>query len=109
MRTSTMVLLTGLVLLVALFGWGALGALALGILVVLLLAGLAIAGSLWMLKRRMRRAMEEVAARFAASQPPPSPGRPDSITVEAREVRRPRDGADDPDDLAGAAGTQRQG
>lgn len=117
MRTGTILLLLGAVLLFAFFGWKAFGVLALSVLAFLLLALLIVAWALWRVKVRVRRTMESVARdlearlRAAGARPPSDPNAPnapdvpfgggsrrDAIDVEGR-VRKPRDGADDPDQL----------
>lgn len=100
MRPGTILILLGLILLFAYFGWAAFGILTVSILVFLALAVVAVAVGLWVIKRRMRRRMEElghVMEQHLRRQAGHQGGRDDAIDVEAT-VRRPRDGADEPDE-----------
>ena len=110
MRPGTILVLLGVILLFAVFGWQVFGWIALSILGFLLLAALIVVWALWRVKVRVQRTMETVARdlesrlRASGSQPPNDPSGPfagsrkDAIDVEGR-VRKPRDGADDPDQL----------
>lgn len=113
MRPGTILVLLGAIVLFAAFGWQVFGWIALSILGFLLLAALILAWALWRVKVRVRRTMESVARdlearlRAAGARPPNDPNdpsgrgggsRPGAIDVEGR-VRKPRDGADDPDQL----------
>lgn len=101
MRTGTILVLLGLILLFAYFGWQAFGILAATFLIVLLLAVGAVFVGLWVIKRRMRRKLQELGhvveqhlrARAGEGR---EARRGDAIDVEAT-VRRPRDGADEPE------------
>lgn len=102
MRAVTILVLLGLIVLFAFFGWRAFGIVALTFLLVLVLALGTVAAGLWVIKRRMRRKLEELrqvlataSARTASVATPPE--RDDVIDVEG-QVRKPRDGADKPDD-----------
>lgn len=105
MRPGTALVLLGLVLLVAYFGWAFVGAVFLSIVIFLILGAAAVVVGLWVIQRRMRtklqelgKAMErEMGAAFAQAQQ--QKARDEAIDVEARVVRKPRDGADDPDAL----------
>lgn len=104
MRTGTIVVLLGLILLFAVFGWQVFGWIALSVLVFVILAVGILLLALWRLKVRVRRKMQEVARELeaklraaGATIPPDHDGTPhDSIDAEYK-VRKPRDGADDPD------------
>lgn len=107
MRRGTILVLLGLILLFAYFGWAAFGILALTVLVVVAVAIGAVAFALWRIKRTMRRNLERLTqvlvddARARPGDRGPAETqarRADAIDVEGR-VRRPRDGADDPDAL----------
>ena len=100
MRTGTILALLALVLLVAAFGLRVFGwLLAFGLLVVVLAFG-ALAAAFWAIKRRMRRNLERLARAMAdersGPEPPGAPARRDAIDVEP--VRKPRDGADAPEE-----------
>jgi membrane protein implicated in regulation of membrane protease activity len=100
MRPGTILVLLGLILLFAYFGWAAFGILALSILLFLVLAVGAVAVGLWVIKRRMRRRLEElghVMEQHLRQQAGRQGARDDAIDVEAT-VRRPRDGADEPEE-----------
>ena len=100
MRPGTILVLLGLILLFAYFGWKAFGILAISFLVFLLLALGAVVVGLWVIKRRMRRKLEElgyaVEQRLRAQAGRDDARRGDAIDVEAT-VRKPRDGADEPE------------
>lgn len=106
MRAGTIVALLAAILLFAAFGWRLFQALALTFLVVLLLALAAVTVGIWVIKRRMERRMQELAAavgeqlraRRDLGDDAGAGPRPGSIDAEGRVVRRPRDGADAPED-----------
>ena len=106
MRTGPILVLLGLILMFAFFGWQLFKWAAISILLFLVLGIGLLVFALWRLKVRVRRKMQEVArdleARLraaGATVPPDHQGTPkDAIDVEGR-VRKPRDGADDPDAL----------
>lgn len=105
MRVGTLLVLLGFVLLVAFFGWQVLGWIALSILVFVLLSIAIVAGAIWYIKRRIERKVAEVAKALAGERggdtaPFRRSGPGDVIDVEGT-VRKPRDGADDPDSLDG--------
>ena len=109
MRPGTALVLLGLVLMVAFFGWRAFGYLVLfGLLLVVVAVG-AVALALYRIKRRLEQTVQEAARQFQqaaqargappdASAGPSAAARRDAIDVDA-VVRKPRDGADDPDNL----------
>lgn len=102
MRVGTLLVLLGLILMSFFFGWQAFGDIALFVLLLLAAALSLLAWSLYRIRRRMEQSVELAARMFgqAAGAPPGrQPGPADAIDVKGR-VRRPRDGADDPDDLA---------
>lgn len=103
MRTGTILALLALILLFAAFGWRAFGILALTALAFVLLAVGAVAVGLWAIKRRMRRKLEElgVAVEQHLRSQAEAGRREDAIDAEAT-VRRPRDGADDPERMGDA-------
>lgn len=107
MRRSGMVLLLAVILLFALFGWRVLGAVFLSLLLFLLLAVGAVFAGLWYIRRRMERKVLELAKAMEsqlerAARAPWTPPE-DAIDVEGKvqgpRRRKPRDGADDPDQL----------
>ena len=111
MRPGTILVLLGLVLLFTYFGWQAFGIIVLSVLGFLLLAALIVAWGLWRLKVRVKQTMETMAKDFdarlraagvpldrTASDAAQDPARRDAIDVQGT-VRKPRDGADDPDSL----------
>ncbi|MEA3165397.1 MAG: hypothetical protein QOJ26_249 [Thermoplasmata archaeon] len=100
MRPSTIVVLLGLIVLFAFFGIQVFGWILAFVLATLLLAIAAVAVGLWYVKRRMRRKLEElgVAMERHLRDRSAEAGRSDAIDVEG-EVRKPRDGADEPDQL----------
>ena len=106
MRPGTLLVLLALMLLFAFFGWQVFGWIALSLLLFVLLGVGFLALALWRLKVRVRRKMEEVARDLeaklraaGATVPPDHEGTPrDSIDAQYT-VRKPRDGADDPDPL----------
>src|SRR5687767_4844475 len=101
MRAGTILVLLALILLFAAFGWRAFGVLALTALAFVLLAVAAVAVGLWAIKRRMRRRLEglgvaverHLRSQAAAGGPAAREG---AIDAEAT-VRKPRDGADEPE------------
>ena len=102
MRTGTILVLLALILLFAAFGIQVFGWILAFILGTLLLAILAVAIGLWAIKRRMRRKLEELGVAMEQQLRRAGPGtdpRGDAIDVEGT-VRRPRDGADAPDEPA---------
>lgn len=109
MRPGAILVLLGLVVLFAFFGWQVLGWIALSVLLFVVLAVGILVLALWRLKVRMKRKMQEVARELearlraaGATVPPDQQGPPkDYIDVEGT-VRKPRDGADDPDLLGQA-------
>ena len=103
MRTGTILVLLGLILMFGYFGWSFFGYLALTFLLFLVLAVAAVVVGIWVIKRRMQRKLLELSQAMADQlrhrQPPDtSEARRGAIDVEGR-VRTPRDGADDPDQL----------
>jgi membrane protein implicated in regulation of membrane protease activity len=104
MRPGTAIVLLGLILLFAYFGWAAFGIIALSVVIFLLLGAAAVVVGLWVIQRRMRKKVEELGkameremgAAFGRTEQRRS--REDAIDVEGH-VRKPRDGADDPDAL----------
>lgn len=101
MRAGTILVLLGLIVLFAAFGFQVFGWILAFILATLLLAIGAVALGLWAIKRRMRRKLQELGVAVeerlrsqAASGRGPARG--DAIDVEGT-VRRPRDGADEPE------------
>ncbi len=115
MRIGTFVVLAALVVLFAVFGWKAFGYLALFALLVVLFAVGSVAWALYRVRRRLEKTLEEAARRFTppggngpdrgagpgtgAATRPSEAARRGAIDVEGH-VRKPRDGADDPDSLA---------
>lgn len=102
MRTGPVLLLLAFVVLFAAFGLRVFGwLLAFGLAVVLLGVG-AVLVAVWTIKRRMRRNLEQLARAMAGERgAPPGPEGPaarrrDAIDVEP--VRKPRDGADAPEE-----------
>lgn len=101
MRPGTILVLLALIVLFAFFGIQVFGWILAFILATLLLAIGAVAVGLWAIKRRMRRKLQElgvvVEQRLRDQAATARPGsRGDAIDVEGT-VRKPRDGADDPD------------
>jgi len=102
MRLGTGILLLALILLFAAFGWTAFGVLALVALGILLAAVAIVAAAVWKVRKGMREALRHLEKAMPpppGAAPPPAAGRPGAIDVEARVVRKPRDGADAPEDL----------
>lgn len=101
-RAGPLLVLLVLLVLVAAAGVEALGWIVLFALVLVLLAVGAVALAIWSIKRRMRRNLERLADLLAGQRgggaPPPPDPRGGAIDVQGT-VRKPRDGADDPDDL----------
>ncbi|HUR26129.1 MAG TPA: hypothetical protein VM327_08980 [Candidatus Thermoplasmatota archaeon] len=100
MRTGTIVVLLGFILLFAFFGFKLFGWLLAFFFLTLLVGILAVVVGIWVIKRRMRRklaalgvAVEERLRRQAEQD---KALRPEAIDVEGT-VRRPRDGADEPE------------
>jgi uncharacterized protein (DUF58 family) len=100
MRPGTILVLLGLIVLFALFGLRFFGWLLAFVFLTLLVAILAVVVGLWVIKRRMRRKLEElgvaVEERLRRQAEQERALRPDAIDVEAT-VRKPRDGADEPE------------
>lgn len=107
MRTGTLLFWLAVLLLFAAFGLKAFGWLLLFALAVVVLGVGAVAVAFWAIQRRMRRNLEALTRAMAgerggpggAGKPPPGPGgdgRGDVIDVEP--VRKPRDGADAPEE-----------
>ena len=106
MRLGTGLVLIALILLFAAFGWKAFGVLALFGLALVLAAIAIVAAAVWKVRKGMREALRRLEQAMpgppaGAGGPPPGnePGRPDAIDVPGRVVRKPRDGADTPEEL----------
>jgi membrane protein implicated in regulation of membrane protease activity len=99
MRTGTILVLLGLIFLFAYFGWAAFGILALSVLVFFVLAIAVVVVALWVVKRRMQRKLAElghaVEERLRSQRAMDARG----DAIDAEVVRKPRDGADDPEQL----------
>lgn len=107
MRRSSLLLLLVAILLFALFGWRFIGAVFLSLVLFLLLAVGAVVAGLWYIRRRMERKVLELAKAMEsqlerAARAPWTPPN-DAIDVEGKvqgpRRRKPRDGADDPEQL----------
>lgn len=104
MRPGTIAVLLALIVLFAFFGVQVFGWILAFILAVLLLGVAAVAVALWVVRRRMRRKLAELGVaveQHLRAQRDAGEGRRgagDVIDVEA-SVRKPRDGADDPEGL----------
>jgi uncharacterized protein (DUF58 family) len=100
MRPGTIVVLLALIVLFAFFGVQVFGWILAFILAILLLGVAAVAVALWVVRRRMRRKLEElgvaVEQHLRTQRDAGEARRGDVIDVEA-SVRKPRDGADDPE------------
>ncbi|MFA5943324.1 MAG: hypothetical protein WC876_02535 [Candidatus Thermoplasmatota archaeon] len=98
MRQGTLLALLGLIVLFAAFGLRVFGWLLAFILGTIVLALVAVATGLWVIKRRMRRRLEELGIAVEHQMRNQTPAaRGDVIDVEGH-VRKPRDGADEPQD-----------
>lgn len=104
MRAPAILVLLGLIVLFAVFGIQVFGWILAFILLLLVLAIAAVAAGLWAIKRRMRRRLQElgvaVEARLREEEASrrAEQARTGAIDVEGTVVRRPRDGADQPED-----------
>ena len=103
MRRGTIVVLLGLIVLFAFFGLRLFGWLLAFFFLTLVVSILAVVVGIWVIKRRMRRrlqelgvAVEERLRREAEQGRQDRARRPDAIDVEGT-VRKPRDGADEPE------------
>lgn len=102
MKPSTLFFLLGLALVFAVFGLQVFGWLLAFAVGTVLLAVLAVVIGLWVIKRRMQARLWELGQAVEQrlrSSPDPAGRRDGAIDVEG-VVRTPRDGADDPDELA---------
>ena len=101
MRPGTIVVLLGLIVLFAFFGLQVFGWLLAFVFLTLVVAILAVVVGIWVIKRRMRRKLEElgvaVEERLRRQAEQDRALRPDAIDVEGTVRRRPRDGADEPE------------
>lgn len=102
MRTGAILAWLAFILLFAAFGLKAFGWLLLFGLVLVLLGVGALLLAFWSIKRRMRRNLEQLTRAMAGERGGPGGegrpgGRRDAIDVEA-VVRKPRDGADAPEE-----------
>lgn len=100
MRAGTILVLLGLIVLFAFFGFQVFGFLLAFFFLTLLVGILAVVVGIWVIKRRMRRKLAElgvaVEERLRRQAEQDRAMRPDAIDVEGA-VRRPRDGADEPE------------
>jgi hypothetical protein len=100
MRPGTILVLLGLIVLFAFFGLRVFGWLLAFVFLFLVVGILSVVVGIWVIKRRMRRKLQELGVvveeslRRQAEQDRRL--RPDAIDVEAT-VRKPRDGADEPE------------
>lgn len=100
MRPGTILVLLGLIVLFAFFGFRFFGWLLAFFFLTLVVSILAVVVAIWVIKRRMRRKLAELGVaieeRMRRQAEQDRALRPDAIDVEAT-VRRPRDGADEPE------------
>ncbi|HUR25233.1 MAG TPA: hypothetical protein VM327_04360 [Candidatus Thermoplasmatota archaeon] len=100
MRAGTILVLLGLIVLFAFFGFRFFSWLLAFFLLTLVVGILAVVLGIWVIKRRMRRKLAElgvaVEERLRRQTQQDQAVRPDAIDVEGT-VRRPRDGADEPE------------
>ncbi len=90
MRNGTAIFLLGLILLVAVYGWTAIGWLAVILLGIFVLVWLLIVVAVWSLRRRLRRDLQQVMANQAAqARQPPKPA--EGVTIIDVEGKDPRD------------------
>jgi Na+/H+ antiporter NhaD/arsenite permease-like protein len=101
MRPGTILVLLGLIVLFAYFGFQFFSFLLAFFLLTLIVGILTVVLGIWLIKRRMRRKLAElgvaVEERLRRQAEQDRTLRPDAIDVEGT-VRRPRDGADEPED-----------
>ena len=100
MRPGTILVLLGLIVLFAFFGLRVFGWLLAFVFLLLVLGILSVVVGIWVIKRRMRRKLQELGVAVEESLRRQAEQdrrlRPDAIDVEAT-VRKPRDGADEPE------------
>ena len=100
MRPGTILVLLGLIVLFAFFGLRVFGWLLAFVFLLLVVGILAVVVGIWVIKRRMRRKLQELGVAVEESLRRQAEQdrrlRPDAIDVEAT-VRKPRDGADEPE------------
>lgn len=100
MRPATILVLLGLIVLFAFFGLRVFGWLLAFVFLLLVVGILAVVVGIWVIKRRMRRKLQELGVAVEESLRRQAEQdrrlRPDAIDVEAT-VRKPRDGADEPE------------
>ena len=101
MRPGTILVLLGLIVLFAFFGLQLFGWLLAFMFLTLVVGILAVVIGIWVIKRRMRRKLAElgvaVEERLRRQAEQDGGVRGDAIDVEGTVVRRPRDGADEPE------------
>jgi uncharacterized membrane protein YfcA len=93
MRRTTAIFLILIILLFAFFGWKALGWIALGIAGLAFVAVVSVMVGLWLVRRRMKRALRDLRAVFAQHESKHGPRpqqdvRREAIDVEPESVRR---------------------
>src|SRR5687767_2541594 len=100
MRAGTIIVFLGLIVLFAFFGWQLFGWLLAFFFLTLVVSLLAVMLGIWVIKRRMRRKLAELGVaieeRLRRQSEQDRAMGPDVIDAEAT-VRRPRDGADEPE------------